>query len=338
MANKTQNKMKQTLVERVAYAIKEYNLIPKQGKAVFALSDGGDSRALLYILTELKYRERIVPVIVHMGYHEFDASKAKTAAENLGYNPIVANVTDESFQKILDSETRQKLKENIDEIKKIDLDKDLAASRCTRCYNTKRIVLDNIANLVNAAYKSEGNKPSVLIFGHHMDDSIESLLKEYLYRKDAESGGTYSRPTFRKFVQQLKANGKLPDMYKELSTLVEQRKYSTDEPIRETIKEIKIVRPLVAAKAYKQDMSEYCTTKKITGIRSGCPHSDNPAYHTGREIIRDEIGQYLDSETRNYLTGIVMKGLNEKGEAVADPRGRDDLKDYKSARKTVNKI
>jgi tRNA(Ile)-lysidine synthase TilS/MesJ len=331
----TQNK-KQTLVERISKAIEAYDLIPKEGKVVFALSDGGDSRALLQILTEAGYKERIVPVIVHMGYAEFDASKAKIAAEALGYTPIVANVNEESFQKMLDSETRQKLQQNIVDIKNTDLDKDLAASRCTKCYNSKRIALDNIVNLVNAAYVGKVEEPSVLIFGHHMDDSIESFLKEYLYRKHAETGETYSRPKFRQFVQQLKADGKLAEMYKELAVFVEQGKYATDEPIQELKEDIKIVRPMVAAGVFKQDMVEYCKEKGTTGIRSGCPHSDKKEYHTGREIVRDELGQYFGLETRNYLAGLVMKGLNAKGEATADPRSRDDLKNYKSGR--VEKI
>jgi len=331
---------KKQLLGRIEQAIKRYKLIPKEGPVIFALSDGGDSRALLDMLTGLGYKEQILPVVIDMGYEDFDSSKAKIAAKKLGYSPVIINVTNKEFQKHLDDTTLNELKSNIKEIKNINLDEDLTASRCTRCYNSKRIALDFIAEnttIFEVARPSQNKDSSTIIFGHHMDDSIESLLKERFYRLHYAQGATYSRPEFRKFIRKLKENNSLPQIYKELELLVEQKQYSTDEPIQETKKGIKIVRPLVAAGIYKQDIDEYRLAEGINDVRSGCPHSDNPAYHTGREIIRDEIGNYLDIKTRNYLANLVMKGLNADGTRITDIRRKNDLKDYKTARKEITK-
>ena len=321
----------ETLAERVRIAIEIYDLIPATGKVVFALSDGGDSRALLHILTVLGYQDRLVPVIVDMGYTTFNATPAKVAVEALGYQPFVVNVHDETFQSLLDPKIRDKLKEQLTQITQLDPSIDLATSPCRPCYASKRIALDFIAEhpeTVIAAHNSkETNEPSVIIFGHHMDDSIDSLLKEFLFRIHAATGETYSRPAFRSFVQGLKKSGKPQDAFAELSKLAEAGQYSTTEPISETKDGIRIVRPFVAARVFKHYISAYIFNHQITGIKSGCPHSDDKSQHTAREIVRDELTQLVYPSTRNYFADLVMKGLNEKGEARA-PRRRDDLVRY----------
>lgn len=338
---------------QVNNAIRKYKMIPAEDKVAFALSDGGDSRALLHILTASGYQNQIIPVIIDMGYSTFMAGNPEKAARRMGYEPLIVRVTDPLFQQMLPFEQRITLRKNLETIAHMNLDDDKSVSPCTACYNSKLLTMqyaiDNLASLAMAKTRTVDSTIPIattkVIFGHHMGDAIESLLKEYFYLKHSETGAIFTRDGFRNFVREyiskktLRMDGLINLEILELEELVRTGSHSTEEPVCEYLPDgTTIYRPMVGATIFKEEIHEYNNSHGLlkNDMRSGCPHSDKSEHHTGREIIRDEIIRVLSPESKKYFSNLVIASLHPDGTARGSLRNRIP-EYYKPTRQNLQK-
>ena len=145
------------LLASIRHADNKYNLINHDDKIVVGLSGGKDSIALLYGLhlyqkfSHTKFT--IQPVILDLGFDNFNADKLKDYCASLGYELIVEDSND--VYKIL--------KANQDD------DKHLPCSICSRM---KKAAINKVANRLGY------NK---VAFAHHADDAIETLFMNEIY-------------------------------------------------------------------------------------------------------------------------------------------------------------
>lgn len=134
-----------------------YNLIEKGDKIVVGLSGGKDSVALLYALSLYSKfshtKFTLQPVILDLGFDNFNPSIMKEYCERLGYNLIIYDCKD--VYKILKAN-------------QID-NKHLP---CSICSKMKKAAINKVANELGF------NK---VAFAHHADDAIETKLMNEIY-------------------------------------------------------------------------------------------------------------------------------------------------------------
>lgn len=134
-----------------------YNLIEKGDKIVVGLSGGKDSVALLYALclySKFSHTDiTIQPVILDLGFPNFDPTLMKEYCERLGLNLIVYDATDVYKILVINQEDHKHLP-------------------CSICSKMKKAAINKVANELGF------NK---VAFAHHADDAIETLLMNEIY-------------------------------------------------------------------------------------------------------------------------------------------------------------
>lgn len=141
----------------IRQADNKYNLINHDDKIVVGVSGGKDSITLLYTLhLYQKFSHTnftVQPVILDLGFDNFNADKIKDFCASLGYELLVED----------SREVYKILKANQDE------DKHLPCSICSRM---KKAAINKVANRLGF------NK---VAFAHHADDAIETLFMNEIY-------------------------------------------------------------------------------------------------------------------------------------------------------------
>lgn len=147
-----------TLLACIRKADNKYNLINHDDKIIIGLSGGKDSVTLLYTLhLYQKFSHTnftLQPVILDLGFDNFDASKMKELCESLGYNLIVWD--SKEVYKIL----------------KMNQKEGDAHLPCSICSRMKKAAINKVANELGY------NK---VAFAHHADDAIETLFMNEIY-------------------------------------------------------------------------------------------------------------------------------------------------------------
>jgi tRNA 2-thiocytidine biosynthesis protein TtcA len=137
----------------------KFNLINNGDKICLGISGGKDSMSMLYALDKYKKFSKtkfeIYPVMIDLGFDNFNPKVTKEFAEKLGYN-----------LKIVEAKT-------VYEILKIQKEKQHTPNLpCSICSKMKKAVINK------AAHELGCNK---VAFAHHRDDAIETLLLNEIY-------------------------------------------------------------------------------------------------------------------------------------------------------------
>ncbi|MCQ2753081.1 MAG: tRNA 2-thiocytidine(32) synthetase TtcA [Bacilli bacterium] len=141
----------------VRNADKTYHLFKKGDKIVVGISGGKDSLVLFYALTlyqKFAHTDfKIYPVMLDLGFPNFNPTKLKTWFKKLGY-PLIINDASNVYP-ILKANQKQK--------------KHLPCSICSRM---KKAIINAVAKDL---------KCNKVAFAHHMDDAVETLFMNIFY-------------------------------------------------------------------------------------------------------------------------------------------------------------
>ena len=146
-----------TILACIRKADQTYNLINHGDKILIGLSGGKDSVALTYVLSlyqKFSHTDFVIqPVIMDLGFPNFDPTMMRDFCESLGLKLMVTDNTD--VYKIL--RIQQKDKEHLP---------------CSICSRMKKASMNKIANEIGF------NK---VAFAHHADDAIETYMMNALF-------------------------------------------------------------------------------------------------------------------------------------------------------------
>ena len=146
-----------TVLACIRKADHKYNLIQHGDKIVVGVSGGKDSVLLLYALflyQKFSHTDFIIqPVIMDLGFDNFNPTPIKEFCEKLGLNLIISNNQD--VYKIL------KIQQ-----------KDSPHLPCSICSRMKKAAINKIANELGF------NK---VAFAHHADDAVETFVMNEIY-------------------------------------------------------------------------------------------------------------------------------------------------------------
>lgn len=148
-----------TLLACIRKADNTYNLIEHGDKIVIGLSGGKDSIALTYCLSLYKKFSHtnfeIQPVILDLGFDNFDPTGLKDFCASLGLNLIVWD-SKEVYKILKIQQEKQGLKH----------------LPCSICSRMKKAAINKVANELGF------NK---VAFAHHVDDALETLLMNEIH-------------------------------------------------------------------------------------------------------------------------------------------------------------
>ena len=146
-----------TVLACIRKADQMYNLINHGDKILIGLSGGKDSVALTYALSlyqKFSHTDFVIqPVILDLGFPNFDPTSMRDFCESLGLKLMVVDNTD--VYRIL--QIQQKDKEHLP---------------CSICSRMKKASMNKIANEIGF------NK---VAFAHHADDAIETYMMNTLF-------------------------------------------------------------------------------------------------------------------------------------------------------------
>ena len=146
-----------TVLACIRKADQEYNLINHGDKVLIGLSGGKDSVVLTYSLSlyqKFSHTDFVIqPVILDLGFPNFDPTPMRDFCESLGLKLMVVDNTE--VYRIL--QIQQKDKEHLP---------------CSICSRMKKASMNKIANEIGF------NKVS---FAHHADDAIETYMMNTLF-------------------------------------------------------------------------------------------------------------------------------------------------------------
>ena len=145
-----------TVLACIRKADNTYNLINHGDKIVVGLSGGKDSVSLLYCLSlyqKFSHTDFLIqPVMLDLGFDNFDSSKMERFCESLGYKLIVRDSRE--VYKILKAK------------------QDGPHLPCSICSRMKKAAINKVANELGF------NK---VAFAHHADDAVETLFMNEIY-------------------------------------------------------------------------------------------------------------------------------------------------------------
>lgn len=142
------------LYSKTKLAVMKHNMISSGDKVAVGISGGKDSLVLLYALHGLSkqknYSFEIHPIMVHMGFDNFNIDKTKEFISSLG---LELNVIDTNLGKLIFEDRKEK-------------------NPCSLCSKMRRGILNKFLKELGC------NK---LALGHHQDDIVTTAMMSLLY-------------------------------------------------------------------------------------------------------------------------------------------------------------
>lgn len=137
----------------------DFNLFKEGSKICIGISGGKDSMALFYALNIYKKYSKtkfeIYPMIIDLGFDNFDAALLKNYIHSLGYELYVEGA------------------KSVYQILKIQQEKQhLSHLPCSICSKMKKAIINKVAKKIGCDYVS---------FAHHKNDLIETLFLNEIY-------------------------------------------------------------------------------------------------------------------------------------------------------------
>jgi tRNA(Ile)-lysidine synthase TilS/MesJ len=260
-------------------------------RAVVACSGGKDSTALLFLLHHLGVE--VHPAIVDLGYEGFDAAAVADELATYGFLPEVLVPPPTHDRKFL---ANMALLRNPD-----------VKSPCGPCSQAKRHILIDCAIRSQAAW---------IAMGHHCDDLVSTLLKDYFVQRYYDKHGRYEYERFVSFVQEEQLD------LVALQGMVAQKLAGT-MAIQVTLDcDLCLFRPM--AFISERAIEQLVQSLGVQTHGSGCSHDvfRNPdAMLSKREIVHKEYRRRgLDLSVGSALLDIALSSLDSSGRLRFNPR------------------
>lgn len=279
--------------------LSDFNISLYNDPILLGLSGGKDSTTLLLTLKSLGFQ--VIPAIIDIGYPNFPVSQMTEYYESIGFVPLVISVEDAISHNSKQTSTRF-IRHNL------GLLQSEFSTPCGPCSQIKRSLLIREAN-------NRGIKWIAL--GHHREDIVVTMLKDYFITLYYYSIGTYSMKRFMAFVKT-----KAIDKHILKSLIAKELASSMSLKLRLDFR-THLIRPF----AYVTEFSiiRFIKHNGISTFGSGCAHgifSSNPMFLTKREIVHLEYLERLKKNPNigNELLALAMTTLNTDGSAKFNPR------------------
>ena len=267
---------------------------------VVGLSGGKDSSLLTFVLRELGYN--VHPVVVDMGYIGFESKSIQAVFKSKG---IMVEIIDAKQScKELPDNSRVYLTKLIKSLHEDELE-----TPCTYCSMVKRTLLSNYASSLGMAE---------VAYGHHRDDIISTMLKDYYIFLYYKEHGKYNADTFRDFVNSVDPN------IRSIEKLINEQLVGTMSiSVADRITNTKIVRPF--ANVSEVSIKKCVSSIGFSPLSSGCSHevfqNGNLQPITKREIVHSKtLTLCEDEKLSDSLILTAMKCLDASGTSLYNPR------------------
>ena len=275
--------------------------LPSSGRILVGASGGKDSTFLALLLRYLGCD--IECLVVDLRYPNFEAHLIRDALQDLG---LVASVCDLRAEMEKDSylpSTKEALKANF-----IELDSDECTTPCSACSRNKRTALAEYA---------ASRKIRYVALGHHREDFLATLLKDYFIHCYHATHGLYDRSRFQEFVS------KCPIDKHQLESLCLAHNASTMAVRLRLTSNTELIRPMLFMP--EQSIITARNELALPTFSSGCSHaafSLPQTEPTKREIVHAELTRRLMAEPdlASWLVPIAQSTLTRDGRPASNPR------------------
>jgi len=313
--------LNQNILTNIEKCIFQYDMLKSGQEVLVGFSGGKDSTYAALALRELGYNVQLASV--DMGYDSDWTERINKNAQAIGFTSNIVNVCDKHWLKTLGYDEMKELQESLFLLKD-KKDSSFLGSPCTKCYNSKIIILGAIAK------KYEISK---VVFGHHADDMISSFLKSgFMYIDRWDYGNEiFNRNSYESIIEQslIEINHNSSDAWilKRVETLMKNELAGTDEPPIQTIHKwqnnIDIIRPLIFI--HEHEIINECNIFNLKTELSNCGHGDTKNTETPREMIHNRILKNLHQskngeEIFNWLHRIALLGILPSGRSKINVR------------------
>jgi tRNA(Ile)-lysidine synthase TilS/MesJ len=275
--------------------------LPSSGRVLVGASGGKDSTFLALFLRHLGFD--VECLVVDLRYPNFEAPRIRDALQDLGLTATVCDLRAEMENESYLKAGKEALKKNF-----LELDSDECTTPCGACSRNKRTALAEYAASRNIRY---------VALGHHREDFLATLLKDYFVHCYHATHGSYDRCRFQEFVSCC------PIDKHQLDSLCSAHKASTMAVRLRLNGSTELIRPMLFMP--EQDIIEARDKLGLATFSSGCSHasfSSPQAEPTKREIVHAELTRRLsdDPDLACWLAPIALSSLNQDGRPVSNPR------------------
>lgn len=275
-------------------------------KVVLGLSGGKDSTSLLFLLTELGVD--VTPVVVDLGYEDFDANTIARSLECRGFAPTVVAASSPLTIDSAPAHARRQIRSSLSVLDTTGLQ-----TPCTHCSRLKRLLLVEAAKSLGARW---------VLLGHHLHDFLATILKDYFVARYCARHGTYEMRRFRSFI----ANDRLE--LGALRSMVQEGKAATMAIHLPLGSSVSLVRPM--AYISEEDLVSFVKRMRISIFGSGCSHDvfqRGKAPATKRELVHLELKRRLNETPilQTELLAVARESLDKSGRPRCNPRAQRDL-------------
>lgn len=275
--------------------------LPHAGRILVGASGGKDSTYLALLLHCMGYEVRCL--VVDMTYPEFDAHKVADNLRRLGLTADVSDLRREMRWDSFSTGQTQTLAANFAE-----LDSKSCTTPCGACSQNKR--------LAPLAFALHHDFPHVAL-GHHQDDFLVTLLKDYFAHRYYEVNGRYQWEQFAAFIAQTELDERA------LAAMCAAGLAATMSVSLQLHPKVTLVRPMIFISE-----DEIIATRDALAIpicASGCSHSvftTHTSPPTKRELVHADFKRRIQREPglATRLAPLMLSTLSPEGHPLAHPR------------------
>ena len=275
--------------------------LPSSGRVLVGASGGKDSTFLALFLRYLGCD--VECLVVDLRYPNFEAPRIRDALQDLGLTATVCDLRAEMENESYLRAGREALKKNF-----LELDSDECTTPCGACSRNKRTALAEYAASRNIGY---------VALGHHREDFLATLLKDYFVHCYHAAHGSYDRRRFQEFVSCC------PIDRHELQSLCSAQNAATMAVKLRLTARTELIRPMLFMP--EQSIIDARDKLGLATFSSGCSHASFSSPHaepTKREIVHAELSRRLvaDPDLASWLVPIALSTLTQDGRPVSNPR------------------
>jgi tRNA(Ile)-lysidine synthase TilS/MesJ len=241
--------------------------------------------------------------VIDLGYPGFNSSAIQDNLRALDLAAYTYKVRDEICNHSLSNDDTIILTEQLRTLNSPE-----CRTPCTACSKSKRIALAHYARKNNISY---------IALGHHLDDFLSTLLKDYYINRYYQDCGKYDWVRFRNYIQNT------PIDHKGVAQQCSAGIASTMGFKLILGQGLTLFRPMILLS--ETNIITAISKANISTFGSGCSHS---SYVSGslppskREIVHAafRIMQESNPELSSSLVPIMLASLSPSGEPLSSPR------------------